>query len=40
MLHISHLSNILLEGLKCFSKDRVDKIDVVVGKDHWGWGRE
>ena len=40
MLLISDLSNVLLEGLKRFSKDGVNEVDVVVGKDHWGWGRE
>ena len=38
-LRISDLSNVLLDGLKCFSKDGVDEAVVVIGKDHWGRGR-
>ena len=39
-LLILDLSKILLKGLNCFSKDGVNNIELVVGKDHRGRGRE
>ena len=39
-LLISDFSNLLLEGLKHFSKEGVNMLDIGVGNDHWGRGRE
>ena len=39
-LRISALSKLLLEGLKCLSNDGVGEVDMGVGNDHWGRGRE
>ena len=39
-LWISALSKFLLDGLKCLSNEGVGEVDMGVGNDHWGRGRE